>query len=230
MKTTWWEKKAEDLQRSADNNDMKSFYTGLKEVWGPQTRSTVHIKSLDGNTTFSDNKRVLERWSQHFETLLNQPGDIEPAVRDRINQRPVVTSLDDIPTRKELNLAIASLGDGKAPGVDGKPSEIWKHGGATLTNSLLMMIQQAWAEGSVPQEWKDANIVAIFKKGDRTQCGNYRGISLLSIAGKVFARILLNRLNAHIAPDIYRSTIPTRYRPPRGGGDPSGWDSPKPGR
>ncbi|XP_030849691.1 uncharacterized protein LOC115927674 [Strongylocentrotus purpuratus] len=169
MKTTWWEKKAEDLQRSADNNDMKSFYTGLKEVWGPQTRSTVHLKSLDGNTTFSDNKRVLERWSQHFETLLNQPGDIEPAARDRINQRPVVTALDDIPTRKELNLAIASLGDGKAPGVDGIPSEIWKHGGATLTNSLLMLIQQAWAEGSVPQEWKDANIVAIFKKGDRTQ-------------------------------------------------------------
>ncbi|XP_030853868.1 uncharacterized protein LOC115929294 [Strongylocentrotus purpuratus] len=122
MKTTWWEKKAEDLQRSADNYDMKSFYTGLKEVWGPQTRSTVHLKSLDGNTTFSDNKRVLERWSQHFETLLNQPGDIEPAARDRINQRPVVTALDDIPTRKELNLAIASLGDGKAPGVDGIPS------------------------------------------------------------------------------------------------------------
>lgn len=206
MKTTWWEKKAEDLQRSADNNDMKSFYTGLKEVWGPQTRSTVHLKSLDGNTTFSDNKRVLERWSQHFETLLNQPGDIEPAARDRINQRPVVTALDDIPTRKELNLAIASLGDGKAPGVDGIPSEIWKHGGATLTNSLLMLIQQAWAEGSVPQEWKDANIVAIFKKGDRTQCGNYRGISLLSIAGKVFARILLNRLNTHIAPDILPET------------------------
>ena len=206
MKTTWWEKKAKDLQRSADKNDMKSFYTGLKEVWGPQTRSTVHLKSLDGNTTFSDNKRVLERWSQHFETLLNQPGDIEPAARDRINQRPVVTALDDIPTRKELNLAIASLGDGKAPGVDGIPSEIWKHGGATLTNSLLMLIQQAWAEGSVPQEWKDANIVAIFKKRDRTQCGNYRGISLLSIAGKVFARILLNRLNAHIAPDILPET------------------------
>lgn len=185
---------------------MKSFHTGLKEVWGPQTRSTVHLKSLDGTTTFSDNKRVLERWSQHFETLLNQPGDIDPEARDRINQRPVVTALDDIPTREELQLAIASLAEGKAPGVDGIPGEIWKHGGATLTNSLLMLIQQAWTEGSVPQEWKDANIVTIFKKGDRTQCGNYRGISLLSIAGKVFARILLNRLYAHITPGIVPET------------------------
>ena len=206
QKNTWWEEKAEDLQRSADRNDMKSFYTGLKEVWGPQTRSTVHLKSLDASTTLSDNKRVLERWSQHFETLLNQPGEIEPAARDRINQRPVVTELDDMPTREELHLAIASMADDKAPGVDGIPSEIWKHGGTTLTNSLLMLIQQAWEEGSVPQEWKDANIVTIFKKGDRTQCGNYRGISLLSIAGKIFARILLNRLNAHITPDIVPET------------------------
>lgn len=206
LKTTWWEEKAEDLQCSADKNDMKSFYTGLKEVWGPQTRSTVHLKSLDGNTTFSDNKSVLERWSQHFEALLNQPGDIEPAARDRIIQRPIVTALDDVPTLEELHQALSSLADGKAPGVDGIPSEIWKYGGATLTNNLLILIQQAWAEGSVPQEWKDANIVTIFKKGDRTQCGNYRGISLLSIAGKAFARILLNRLNAHITQDIVPET------------------------
>ncbi|XP_063588823.1 uncharacterized protein LOC134765962 [Penaeus indicus] len=82
------------------------------------------------------------------------------------------------------------------------PSKIWKHGGATLANSLLMLIKQAWKKGTVPQEWKNANIVTIYKKGDRTLCGNYRGISLLSIAGKAFARILLNRLNAHITPEV----------------------------
>jgi hypothetical protein len=206
QKATWWEAKAEDLQRAADRNDMKSFHIGLKEVWGPQTRGTVHLKSPDGTETFSDNRKVLERWAQHFESLLNQPGDIEPTALERINQRPLVTALDDAPTLKELKLAIASLADGKAPGVDGIPSEIWKHGGATLTNNLFRLIQQAWEEGSVPQEWKDANIVTIFKKGDRTQCGNYRGISLLSIAGKAFARILLNRLDSHVTPSIVPET------------------------
>ena len=81
--------------------------------------------------------------------------------------RPVVSELDDMPTREELHLAIASMADEKAPGVDGIPSEIWKHGGTTLTNNLLMLIQQAWEEGSVPQEWKNANIVTIFKQGHR---------------------------------------------------------------
>ena len=50
------------------------------------------------------------------------------------------------------------------------------------------------------QDWKDANIVPIFKKGSRKVCGNYKGISFLSIAGKIMARINLNRMNDKITP------------------------------
>ena len=56
------------------------------------------------------------------------------------------------------------------------------------------------------QAWKDASIVTIYKKGDRTDCGNYGGISLLSIAGKIFARILLNRMSTHITPEVVPET------------------------
>ena len=74
-----------------------------------------------------------------------------------------------------------------------------------------------------PQDWKDANFISIFKKGSRKECGNYRGISLLSIAGKIMARIILNRLNSLLAPNILpetqcgfrsgRSTISTLFSP-----------------
>jgi len=50
-----------------------------------------------------------------------------------------------------------------------------------------------------PQQWKDANIVSIYKKkGDRQVCGNSRGISLLSVAGKILARVVLKRLLNHV--------------------------------
>ena len=79
-------------------------------------------------------------------------------------------------------------------------------GELTCPTDLHRWIIKVWEEGHVPQAWKDANIVTIYKKGDRTECGNYRGISLLSAAGKIFARILLNRLSSHITPEVVPET------------------------
>ena len=62
---------------------------------------------------------------------------------------------------------------------------------------LHEIILDSWESGNPPQDWKDAQLITLFKRGDRRVCGNYRGISLLSIPGKVFARVLLNRLTSY---------------------------------
>ena len=78
-------------------------------------------------------------------------------------------------------------------GGDGIPAEVWKRGGDNMSSRLHQLITNAWEVGSIPQAWKDVSIVTIYKKGDRTDCGNYKGISLPSIAGKIFAWILLKK-------------------------------------
>ena len=55
-----------------------------------------------------------------------------------------------------------------------------------------------WDEEVIPQQLKDASIIRLYKKGNRQLCDNYRGISLLAIAGKILARVLLNRLIIHL--------------------------------
>ena len=60
----------------------------------------------------------------------------------------------------------------------------------------MKLFQQVWEEGSVPSEWKDALIVPIPKKGDLSLCDNWRGISLLDVGGKLFAKTILCRLQA----------------------------------
>ncbi|VDL98158.1 unnamed protein product, partial [Schistocephalus solidus] len=60
-----------------------------------------------------------------------------------------------------------------------------------------------WRQGQVPQDFKDATIVILYKrKGNRQLCDNHSGILLLNIAGKIFARILLNGLNGHLEQDL----------------------------
>jgi len=76
--------------------------------------------------TFSDSKRVMARWSEHFQKLLNVPGDIHHEALDNIPQRITKTSLDEIPTMDEMARAIAGLKDGKEPGGDGIPAEVYK--------------------------------------------------------------------------------------------------------
>ena len=54
---------------------------------------------------------------------------------------------------------------------------------------------QCWQEGAIPQDMRDSKIITLYKnKGERNDCNNYRGISLVSIVGKVFARVILIRL------------------------------------
>ena len=79
-----------------------------------------------------------------------------------------------------------------------------KNGGDVLLEKLTIFFQSIWAEkDEVPQDFKDASIVYIYKrKGDKASCDNQRGIFLLCTAGKILVRIILNRLITHIADSI----------------------------
>ena len=66
-----------------------------------------------------------------------------------------------------------------------------KAGGRTVVQWLYNIIDLTWRSGSVLMDWQKALIVPIHKKGSRTKCENYHGISLLSIPGKVYAASIL---------------------------------------
>ena len=59
---------------------------------------------------------------------------------------------------------------------------------------LLDLVHTAWRDKCVPKDWVDAVLEPIPKKGDLSNCDNWRGIPLLDVVGKVIARILQDRL------------------------------------
>ena len=78
----------------------------------------------------------MARGSEYFQKLLNVPGDIDHEALDNFMKHIPKTSLDEIPTMDEMARAIASLKDDKAPGGDGIPAEVCKHGGDNLFSRL----------------------------------------------------------------------------------------------
>ena len=91
------------------------------------------------------------------------------------------------------------MSSGKALGSDAIPAKIYKAGGPPVAEKLTELFYIMWRKEAIPQEFKDATIIHLFKrKGNPQVCDNHPCISLLSIVGKILARVLLNRLNEHL--------------------------------
>jgi len=85
----------------------------------------------------------------------------------------------------------------KSPGIDQIPAELIKAGGRTICCEIHKLIISVWNKEELPDEWKESIIVPICKKGDKTGCNNYRGISLLPTTYKVLSNILVSRLMSY---------------------------------
>ena len=92
------------------------------------------------------------------------------------------------------------FGERKAVEPDGVSVELFKitlNGDPTLRRRLLDIVVCIWRGGELPQRSKYAIILALYKKKDRAQCGNYRGISLIAHAGKILLKIIARRLSGY---------------------------------
>ena len=109
----------------------------------------------------------------------------------------------DVPCIEEVKAAVSKLNCGKSPGINGLQAEIFKCAGPNLMKRLADLLQMLLNNECVPQDWRDALMVVLYKgKRRKGDCENYRAISLLSVVGKVLCRILLDRLLTHIADDF----------------------------
>ena len=187
------------IQRNANINYTKSSCETLKGVYGPRRFSLHPVRSTDG-VLIKNKELILERWAEYLQNLLNKVHTTDPDFLDDLPTMPIIPKLDDPPSFDEVEKAILSLKDNKAADPDNILAEVIKYGGCALHRRLHNFILDRLSAKCLPQQWKNANIILVHKqKSDRAECGNSRGISILSVAGKVLAKIMLTRLLEHVA-------------------------------
>ncbi|KAI8516668.1 hypothetical protein Bbelb_052490 [Branchiostoma belcheri] len=213
MKNTWWEAKAQELQAFADRHDMRNFFQATKALYGPTKSGLAPLKSEDGSILHKDEASIKARWKEHFEKLLNRESTVNQSTILLIPVYPLKKELAEPPSLQEVEKAIKQMNNNKASGPDSIPAEVYKCGGPDLTTRLHSILLRIWDEETLPDDLKNAVITVLYKKGDRSDCGNYRGIALLSSAGKILARMLLNRLlplSEEILPETQSGFRPSR--------------------
>ena len=135
---------------------------------------------------------ILTRWRDYFSQLLNVHG-----VHDVRQTETHIEPLVPEPSAFEVELAIEKLKSHKSPGIDQILAELAKEAGRTIRYQIHKLIDSIWNKEELPEEWKESIIVPIHKKGDKTDCNNYRGISLLPTVYKILSNILLSRLTPY---------------------------------
>ena len=137
-------------------------------------KNKLHFTSV---TISSSDARIWCRWKSRF-ILTNGGTKTKSKSRRQLisTAGQPKTEIANPPTLEEIMVAIKSTKSGKTPGLGGLPAEIYK----VLHAQLLKFYRTCWTANELPQQFKDALVIAIYKKkDDRGDCGNYRGISLL---------------------------------------------------
>lgn len=99
---------------------------------------------------------------------------------------------------EEICQAVRKMKLGKAARTDGIPMEAYMYGGRTIREGVVELLKRVWKENYISEEWRNSVLILIYKKGDYSRKENYRGISLLCTAYKIYTEILRGRLEKEI--------------------------------
>jgi sorting nexin-29 len=150
----------------------------------------------ENNIVITQMNQILSRWKEYFCTILKS--DME----DSLSYHRVQSSTPDnqtdteilSPSYNEVCSIINKLKSNKAEGTDNINPELIKHGGKTFKQRIHNLKIMIWEKEQLPSQWNEGIICPLYKKGDRLDCTNYRPITLLNVAYKIFSIILNQRL------------------------------------
>ncbi|HYS62000.1 MAG TPA: reverse transcriptase family protein [Gemmatimonadales bacterium] len=181
-------RKSRRLQRDSWDN----FVTFLEhDTYKLRPKVYRIIRRID--TNFNEGVRLpkikLEEAKEYFQELWSHQSTQETVIEEQSER-----NTEEEITFTELQEALKAAKNAKAPGEDGIPTELYKYASGEFKRRLLDFMNRLYREEKVPDEFKMAIVIPLFKKGDMSNLKNYRGISLLNTCYKIYAKILAKRL------------------------------------
>ena len=171
----------------------KSFYQYVSS----KIKSRVPISNLkkaDGSLTVNDAEKAEVLKTFFHSVFTNGQDDTLPPFPKRTNETLSHLAV----TEPQMLKALRSLKVDKSPGPDGLHPRVLKEVAIEIARPLTMLFNASVVHGKIPEAWRKAEVKPIYKKGDKTEPGNYRPVSLTSIICKLFETFLRDALYDHL--------------------------------
>eukprot|EP00794_Sanderia_malayensis_P014846 gene14846-16388_t len=199
-------------ERLYESSLTKEFKEKPKQFYGyvrnkMKTKANVpQLKRSDGSMTESDQQKadVLNEFFQSVFVEENTSKLPDFDIRTDNIIEDIEFTVEDV--KKKLD----QLKEDKAAGPDCIPPKFLKELRNVLALPLYLIFRKSLDESYLPSEWKTANITSIFKKGSKKAPGNYRPISLTSVACKIMESIIRDAAVEHSNKNVTIASGETR--------------------
>ena len=186
----------EDRRKWLDDNLAKGGWQAIRRLRAGRSQKPGRLRDKEGNLVSSERRaETLADYLEHVQWQIMFAQEAPSSCKSLGPELPIRTDLFKI---WDLQKVVKRMKSGKSTGGDQIHAEFWKvlagHDGAM--EELLSLCNMCWSDKSMPEAWKHSTVVTLFKKGDTSLPSNYRPISLLCVAYKVIASLLLDRLKA----------------------------------
>ena len=177
---------------SRSKGDNKRFNSYIRSKLSNKT--SIGPLKEEGETV-TDNSKMATIFNTFFSSVFSREDGSAP----ELEKLSVEKDLEHIEIMKEdISKKIDQLKPGKAPGPDNITATILKRLKTSLLTPLQIIFQRSMETGEVPQDWRDAHVSPIFKKGAKGDPGNYRPVSLTSIVCKLLESIIRDKITEHL--------------------------------
>ena len=188
------QKKINEIESAVYKNQSSIAWKVVNEVSGRKTSQKAKIRA-------NSQEERLQKWKNHFQKLLGTEPNVGNTPIQKIIQEELPIKKENF-TKLELEKVKERLKCNKGFGLDKIPPEVWKSG--AFDDLLLEWCNNVY-NGACIAKWTEGSISPFPKKGDLGVTLNYRGITLTSIASKIYNSLLLNRIQPHIESVLRRN-------------------------
>ena len=194
-----------------NQNRPKKLWKVLKELGSGSkgNAKSSNIGLMIDNVLCFDKSKVADRFNSFFTEIASALVNKLPSCTGRfgishinryyqsLNVTKNMFGLTNV-SEDQVSAILCKMSGNKATGLDNLPAKFVKDSTSIITKPLTHVINVSINSGCIPSDLKMARVVPLFKKKSKTDCGNYRPVSVLSIVSKVFERVVYDQMNAYM--------------------------------
>ena len=185
--TEYIQNQIDKIRDSVEDRQSRITWQTINEVSRRKNTAKAKLKA-------ANKQERINLWKQNFENLLGNPPKITHEPITRIISKQLDIKLGPF-TQEELDSVLRKIKNLKAAGLNEIPPEVWKT--RQFDDILLRQCNAVYNQNPIDR-WMKGCILPFPKKGDLRLAKNYRGITLTSIAAKIYNALLRNRIEPKI--------------------------------